>query len=94
MQHSLFLTRVLAPEIADASVEQVPPHSAELVQQMAAGDVIRIPEGLRLQALVRTNDKCECGFNEEEMTAMAETRAYNLHIPVSPFVLLTLAVIV
>lgn len=47
-----WLTWVLASEITDTGVEQVPPHSAKLVQQMAARDVVRIPEALRLQALV------------------------------------------
>lgn len=44
-------TRVLAPEITHAGVEQVPPHSAQLVQQVAARDVVGVPETLRLQAL-------------------------------------------
>lgn len=38
-------------ESADAGVEEVPPHSAELVEQVAAGDVVWIPKTLRLQAL-------------------------------------------
>lgn len=50
----LWLTWVLPPEITDTSVEQVSPHSAELIQQVAAGDVIGIPEGLRLQVLETT----------------------------------------
>lgn len=44
-------TRVLAPEITHAGVEQVPPHSAQLVQQVAARDVVGVPKTLRLQAL-------------------------------------------
>lgn len=46
------LTRVLASEVTHAGVEQVSPHSAQLVQQVAAWDVVRIPKTLRLQALV------------------------------------------
>lgn len=49
-----WLTGVLPSESTDAGVEQVPPHSAELVQQVAAGDVVGIPKALRLQALMRT----------------------------------------
>lgn len=55
----LWLTWVLPPEITDTSVEQVSPHSAELIQQMAARDVIGIPEGLRLQALETTKMRWE-----------------------------------
>lgn len=55
----LWLTWVLPPEITDTSVEQVSPHSAELIQQMAAGDVIGIPEGLRLQVLETTKTRWE-----------------------------------
>lgn len=47
-------TRVLAAQIAHAGVEQVSPHSAQLVQQVAARDVVWIPKTLRLQALVRS----------------------------------------
>lgn len=50
------LTRVLPSQGADAGVEQIPPHSAQLVQQVAAGDVVGIPEALRLQALMETRD--------------------------------------
>ena len=44
-------TWVLSPQRADAGVEQVPPHAAELVQQLAAGDVVGVPQALRLQGL-------------------------------------------
>lgn len=47
----------MASDSADAGVEKVSPHSAELVEQVAAGDVIRIPKTLRLQALRMTADR-------------------------------------
>lgn len=47
----------MASDSADAGVEKVSPHSAELVEQVAAGDVVRIPKTLRLQALRTTADR-------------------------------------
>ncbi|KAG7256558.1 hypothetical protein CRUP_000163 [Coryphaenoides rupestris] len=44
-------TWVLSPERADAGVEKVPPHAAELVQQLTAGDVVGVPQALGLQVL-------------------------------------------
>lgn len=54
------LTRVLPSDRTDAGVEQVPPHPAELVQQVAPGNVVGVPKALRFQALMRTQDRGGC----------------------------------